>query len=131
MLYIYNKNLSKYIIVMSWSRDLQVTDARDPVTPQPCLLCHRYEPIFVPPHCRYNLSIIPTDLASRSLETWVAMLPVDQIDAACRSNVGQNLGRVQSISMITTQPFANCERAVECHLTYSVFYIAKEPSSVI
>ena len=59
------------------------------------------------------------------------MMPANQTDVACRSNVGQDLGGVQSMSMVTTQPFADCERAVECHLTYSVFRIVKEPSSVI
>ena len=65
------------------------------------------------------------------LETRVAMMPADQTDAACRSNVGRDLGGVQSMSMVTTQPFADCKRAVECHLTYSVFRRAKELSSVI
>ena len=58
------------------------------------------------------------------------MMPADQTDEAGRSNVGQNFGGVQSMSIVTTQPFADCERAVECHLTYPVFRIAKEPSSV-
>ena len=65
------------------------------------------------------------------LKTRVAIMPINQTDAACWSNVGRNLGGVQSMSMVTTQPFADCEKAVECHLTYSVFCIAKKPSSVI
>ena len=55
---------------------------------------------------------------------------VDQTDESCRSNVGQDLGDVQSMSMVTTQPFTNCKRVVKCHLTYLVFCIAKESSSV-
>ena len=59
------------------------------------------------------------------------MMSVDQTNEACRSNVGRDLDGVQSMFMVTTQPFADCERAVECHLTYSVFRIVKEPLSVI
>ena len=58
------------------------------------------------------------------------MMPADQTDEAGRSNVGRDFGDVQSMSMVTTQLFADCERAVKCHLTYSVFRIAKEPSNV-
>ena len=56
------------------------------------------------------------------------MTPVDQTDEACRSNAVRDLGGVQSISMVTTQPklIAN-GRAVKVsegtrvRLTYSVF----------
>ena len=57
------------------------------------------------------------------------MMLADHRNKACRSNVSRNLGGVQSMSMVTTQPFADCERAVECHLTYSVFRIVSKPSS--
>ena len=67
-----------------------------------CITRHRYEPFFVPPYCRYNFIIIPTDLASRSFETRVAMMPADQTNVACRSNVGRNFGSVQSMSIVTT-----------------------------
>ena len=52
-----------------------------------------------------------------------------QTDEACRSNVDRDRGGVQSMSMVTNQPFADCKRAVECQLTYSVFCIASKPSS--
>ena len=58
-------------------------------------------------------------------------MPADQTDAAYRSNISRELGGVQSMSMANTQPFADYERAVECHLTYLMFRIAKEPLSVI
>ena len=70
-------------------------------------------------------------LLSDCLKTRIAMKPPDQIDEACRSNVGQDLSDVQSISMVITQLFANCKRAVECHLTYLMFYIAKELLNII
>ena len=68
-------------------------------------------------------------LPSDCLETRIAMMPADQTNETCRSYVGQNLGGVQSMSMVTTQSFANCERAVECQLTYLVFCIVSKPSS--
>ena len=53
----------------------------------------------------------------------------DQTNKSCRSNIGQDLGGMQSMSMVTTQPFVDCKRAVECQLTYSVFCIASKPLS--
>ena len=41
-------------------------------------------------------------------------MPVDKTDKACRSNVGQDLDGVQTMSMVITQPFTNCKRAVKC-----------------
>ena len=80
---------------------------RDPVTPQLCLLRHRYELFFVPlqPHyidnilplLRVNLTmIIPcvSTLPPNRLETRVAIMLVDQTDETYRSNVGQELGGV-------------------------------------
>ena len=63
------------------------------------------------------------------LETRVAMMPTDQTDKAYRSHIGRDLGGMQSMSIITTQPFADCKRVVKCQLTYSVFCIASKPSS--
>ena len=68
-------------------------------------------------------------LPPNRFETRVAIMSVDQTDEACKLNVGRDLGDVQSMSMVTTQPFANYERAVECQLTYLVFCIASKPSS--
>ena len=48
------------------------------------------------------------------LEIRVIIMPADQTDKACRSNISQDLGGVQSMSMVTTQPFDDCERAVKC-----------------
>ena len=62
-------------------------------------------------------------------KTRVAMMPVDQTDKACRSNLGQNLGGMESMSMITTQPVADCKRAVEYQLTYLMFCIISKLSS--
>ena len=67
-------------------------------------------------------------LSPNHLKTRVAMIPVDQTNKACRSNAVRDLGGVQSISMITTQPklIAN-GRAVKVSedtrvcLTYLVF----------
>ena len=79
--------------------------------------------------CQPRHPYICGTLPPNCLKTRIAMMPVDQTDEACRSNIGRGLGGIQSISMVTTQPFANCERAVECQLTYSVFYITSKPSS--
>ena len=68
-------------------------------------------------------------LPPNHLETRVAMIPVDQTVKACRLNVGQNLGDVQFMSIVTNQPFADCKRAIECQLIYLVFRIASKPSS--
>ena len=58
------------------------------------------------------------------------MMPADQTNKAYRPNVGQDLGGVQFISMIITQPFADCKRAVEYQLIYSMFCIASKLLSV-
>lgn len=49
------------------------------------------------------------------LETRLTIKPIDEIDEACKSNVGQELNSVYSISMVITQPklIAN-SRAVKC-----------------
>ena len=65
------------------------------------------------------------------LKTRVAIMSADQTDKACKLNIGRDLGGVQSMSMVTIQLFANCKRAVEYHLTYLMFCIVKESSSVI
>ena len=109
---------------MSWSRELQNMGCTSSSLPSLwALLCtallllqtyhHTYK--TSPPNC---------------FETRVAMMPADQTDEACKSNINRDLGGVQFMSMFTTQAFADCRRAVECHLTYLVFCIAKEPSSV-
>ena len=111
--------------VMSWSRDLQNTGCTLSSLPPLWALFRTASSSLQSYHHTYGTS--PPD----RLETRVAMMLVDQTNEACRSNVGRDLGGVQSMSMVTTQPFAGCERAVECHLTYLVFCIVKEPSSVI
>ena len=116
--------------------------ARNPVTPQPRLPCHHFEFFFVLlqpyyidsilPLVRVNLTIIIPCVSTfplDRLETRVAMMLVDQTNKTCRSNVGRDLGDVQSMSMVTTQPFADYERAVKCQLTYSVFHIANKSLS--
>ena len=119
-------------IVMSWSRDLQVTGCTwsshastlSSSPPLWALLCTASLSLQSYHH---TYGTLPPD----RLEIKVALMSVDQTDMACRSNVGQDFGGIQSMSMVTTQSFADCERAVECHLTYLVFCIAKESSSVI
>ena len=63
------------------------------------------------PHHHHTHGTSPPD----RLETRVAMMPADQTDKACRSNVGRDLGGVHSMSMVTTQPklIAN-GRVVKC-----------------
>ena len=111
--------------VMSWSRDLQITGCTSSSSPPLWALFRTTSSSLQPYHHTYGT--LPPDC----LETRVAMMSIDQINEACRSNVGQDLDGVQSMSMVTTQPFVDCERAVECHLIYLVFRIVKEPSSVI
>ena len=41
-------------------------------------------------------------------------MPADQTNEAYRLNVGWNLDGVKSISMVTTQPFADCKKIIEC-----------------
>ena len=64
------------------------------------------------------------------LEIIVAIMLVDQINKTCRSNIGQDLDSVQSMSMVTTQPFANCKKTVEYQLTYLVFFIVSKSSNI-
>ena len=47
------------------------------------------------------------------LETRVAIMPADQTDEVCRSNVGRDFGSVQSIYIVITQLFTDCKRAIE------------------
>ena len=113
---------------------------RGPVMSQSCLLCHRYELFFIPYH--YDIDIIllliyvnfiiiismepyPPD----RLKARVAMILADQIAEVCRYNIGWNLGGMQSMPMVTTQPFANRKRAIKCQLTYLLFCIASKPLS--
>ena len=128
--------------------------ARDLVTPQPRLLSHCYEFFFALHYCCYNLisstayyhsneSTLSSSyhacqsfhshshgtLPHDRLETRVAMIPVDQTNKAYRLNVGRDLGGVQSMSMVITQPFVDYKKAVECQLTYLVFCIASKPLS--
>ena len=102
--------------VMSWSRDLQVTGARDPVTPQPRLPRHRYEPFFVPSHRRYNLIIIPTGprlpIALKQESLWCRQIKPTR--------------RVDQTSAETLVVYSPCLWSPPNPLL-----IAKEPSSVI
>ena len=69
-------------------------------------------------------------LSFNQLQTKVAIMFADKTDEACRSNVSLDLSGVQSISIITTLLFADCEKVVKCQLTYLVFRIASKPSNV-
>ena len=128
--------------------------ARNPVTPQSHLSCYRYELFFAPHYCYYKLISSTAYYCSygsifsslyhacqhrhfhthgisppNRLETRIVMILADQTNKTYQSNIGRNLGGVQSMSIITTQLFANCKRAVEYQLIYLVFCIISKPSS--
>ena len=69
------------------------------------------------PHLPHTHGTLPPD----RLQTRVAMMSVDQTNKVCRSIVSRDLSGVQSMSMVTTQPIGNCERAIKYQLTSRCF----------
>ena len=42
------------------------------------------------------------------------MIPADQTDEVCKSNVGRDLGGLQSMSIVTTKSFTDCKITIKC-----------------
>ena len=96
-LYVWRSSrLKGKVIVMSQSRDLQITGCTSSSLPPLWALFCTASLSLQPYHHTYGTS--PPDY----LETRVTMMLVDQTNEARRSNVGQDFGGVQFMSMITT-----------------------------
>ena len=70
------------------------------------ILLHQYHTIacICQPHYHTHEILYPN-----CLKTNVIIMPVDQTNKAYKSNVGQDFGNIQSMSMVTTQSFIDCK----------------------